>query len=122
VGLFKFIGKAIKGVAKAGLGVATGGVSDVAFDALEARNARKKTLAGGAKLNTAQQEALFNKLDDGYKPRLSKTSGPGILSPYYQRQGPDRIEDEYYEPPRRRRRRRAPARRARRRVYDEAYQ
>jgi hypothetical protein len=66
MGLFGFVKRAVGKVAKFGLGQLTGGASDIAFKALEQRGKRKKTLAGGLKLKTNQQEVV-----DGREPVLA---------------------------------------------------
>jgi hypothetical protein len=123
MGLFGFVKRAVGKVAKFGLGQLTGGASDIAFKALEQRGKRKKTLAGGLKLKTNQQEALENKLFEGssQQPRLSRTTPKWSMeeSPYWQERdsSPEEEEaEEYYRPPPRRRKKPVRRRVARRRA------
>lgn len=66
MGLFSFIGKALGSVAKAGLGVVTGGISDKVFSALKASGAAKAAAkAAEAEQLTNQRLALAVKINPG---------------------------------------------------------
>lgn len=62
MGLFKALGKVLGGVAKAGLSVATRGVSDKVLAALKSRGAKRSTVAMKPAEMTEQQVALANKM------------------------------------------------------------
>lgn len=72
MGLFGSIGKLLGGVAKAGLSVATRGVSDKVLSALKGMGKKRSSTALKPQLWTEQQAALVNKMGQAV-PRVRRT-------------------------------------------------
>lgn len=72
MGLFGSIGKLLGGVAKAGLSVATRGVSDKVLKALKGMGKKRSTVQAMPTLWTEQNTALVNKLGQA-TPRVKRT-------------------------------------------------